>query len=64
MTTNKLPNIPMNGSDVLRLARELDVPGKLIRRGRKNETRAYATVQADNPRIVIAPASEHYTGAQ
>lgn len=61
-----IPNGDHSAFDILRLARELDVPGILIARGRKYETRSYA-VMLDNGEIlpwhISALPAEHYAGA-
>lgn len=63
--TTTIPNGPYSGGDILRLARELDVPGILVSRGRRTQTRAYA-VRLESGAIllwkVIAPAEQHYAG--
>lgn len=67
MTTNAIPNVSRTATDTLRMARELDVPGVLIRRGRKYETRAYAVHHESGALmqdVIIALPSEHYTGVR
>lgn len=67
MTTNAIPNVSRTARDTLRMARELDVPGVLVRRGRKYETRAYA-VRLESGALmqdlIIALPAEHYTGSR
>lgn len=63
--TNVIPNQPLTPSDILRLARELDVPGELVSHGRKNETRAYPVALANGEILkwqVTAPIGAHYVG--
>jgi hypothetical protein len=62
-----IPNQPMTAADVLRLARQHDVPGTLVSSGRKNETRAYPVLLDSGAVLqwqVTAPASLHYTGVK
>lgn len=62
---NTIPNGSYNGADILRLARELDVPGVLVSRGRKLETRAYAVALSNGETLawkVTALPEQHYTG--
>ena len=59
---NRIPNGSYRPADILRLAHELNVPGKLIRRGKASETRAYPVALDSGATLmwkVTAPASEH-----
>jgi hypothetical protein len=61
----RIPNGSYTAADILRLARELDVPGSLVRRGRVTETRAYPVALGNGETLqtkVNAPAAAHYTG--
>jgi hypothetical protein len=63
--TNRIPNGSYTPADILRLARELDVPGALVSRGRKLETRSYAVELSDGGTLgwkVTALPEQHYTG--
>jgi len=64
---NAIPNVTRNAADTLRMARELDVPGVLVRRGRKYETRTYP-VRLESGALmqdlIIALPAEHYTGCR
>lgn len=60
-----ITNGAYTATELVTKARELDVPGQLIRRGRKNETRGYP-VRLESGSILIwmvcASADQHYTG--
>jgi hypothetical protein len=62
---NTIPNDPMTPAALLVRARELDVPGVLVSRGRRTETRAYA-VLLENGEIMMSRVNAapelHYTG--
>lgn len=61
----RIPNGAYSAADILRLARELNVPGTLVRRGRLTETRAYAVALESGAifmwKVTAAP-DKHYTG--
>lgn len=56
---------PVNGytpADVLRLAREHNVPGVLVKRNRTTEDRAYAIAGSSVPMVIRALPEAHYAG--
>ena len=64
-TSNRIPNGSYNAADILRLSRELDVPGVLVRRGRVTETRAYPVALESGATLMTkinALPELHYTG--